>query len=183
MAKLVYVATTSLDNFVEDENGEFNWSVPDEEVHSFINDLTRPVGTFLFGRRMYEVMSYWETPPPGGEWYDDDFAAIWRASDKVVYSRTITVPTTARTRIESDFAVAAVRALKEAATSDLCVGGANLGGQAMVAGLVDEIHLFVIPIALGKGKRALPEAQLPLVLEEERRFGNGTVYLRYRIAS
>jgi len=181
MAELLYVANTSLDGLVEDAEGGFDFTEPDEEVHRFINDLVRPVGTFLFGRAMYEVMSYWETAPLGEAWVTDDFAGIWRATDKVVYSRTLAAPTTARTRIEREFDAPAVRALKEAATADLGVGGASLAGQALIAGLVDQIHLFVAPISIGSGKRALPEARLPLVLQDEHRFGSGTVYLHYRL--
>jgi dihydrofolate reductase len=180
MARLIYSAITSLDGYINDEDGSFDWSEPDEEVHAFINDLARPIGTHLYGRRLYEVMAVWET-------LDDeqplmrDFATIWRAADKVVYSRTLEAVSSARTRIERDFDPEAVRRLKASAGSDLLVGGADLAGQAIRAGLVDECHLYLVPVVVGGGTPALPDgARLRLELLDERRFGNGTVYLRYR---
>jgi dihydrofolate reductase len=181
VAKLIYSAIASLDGYVADENGKFGWSAPDEEVHSFVNDLERPVGTYLYGRRMYEVLSVWETmddPQPQMR----DYAEIWRAADKVVYSRTLEEVSSARTRIERDFDPEAVRRMKEQADSDLSVGGPELAAQALRAGLVDECQLFLTPIVVGGGKRALPDGvRAGLELLDERRFANGTVYLRYRV--
>jgi dihydrofolate reductase len=179
-AKLIYSAIASLDGYVADERGNFDWAAPDEEVHAFVNDIEQPIGTYLFGRRMYEVMSVWETlddPEPVMQ----DFARIWRAADKVVYSRALDAVTTARTRLERDFDADAVRQLKAEAASDLTVGGPELAGRAIAAGLVDEIQLFLTPVLVGGGKPAFPEGvRLALELLEERRFGNGVVYLRYR---
>ena len=183
MARLIYSAITSLDGYVADEEGNFDWSAPDEEVHSFVNELERPIGTYLYGRRMYEVMTYWETAgaavdlPP----FVEDFAAIWHAADKIVYSKTLKTVSSARTRIERDFDPEAVRQLKASAGRDLTVGGPDLAGQAIRAGLVDELQLFVTPIVVGGGKHSLPDdVRLKLELLDERRFGNGVVYLHYR---
>jgi dihydrofolate reductase len=183
MAKLVYSAIASLDCYIEDEDGNFDWAVPDEEVLAFVNDLERPLGTYLYGRRMYEMMVGWETDPTLAEQSTlmHDFAEIWQAADKVVYSRTLEAASTTRTRIERDFDPEAVRRMKAAAGRDLVVGGANLAAQAFEAGLVDECHLFVAPIVVGGGKRSLPDnVRVKLELLDERRFGNGMVYLRYR---
>ncbi len=184
MAKLIYSAITSLDGYVADEDGNFDWAAPDEEVHTFVNDLERPVGTYLYGRRMYEVMVYWETAhtlagqPP----FVRDFAAIWQAADKIVYSRTLQRVSSARTRIERDFDPEAVRQLKARAGRDLTVGGPDLAAQAIKAGLVDECHLFVAPVLVGGGNQAFPNhVRLQLELLDERRFASGVVYLRYRI--
>jgi dihydrofolate reductase len=183
MAKLVYSAIASLDGYVADEDGNFDWAAPDEEVHAFVNDLERKVGTYLYGRRMYEVMRYWETAqavtdqPPVMR----DFAEIWQAADKIVYSRTLEAVSTARTRIERDFDPEAVRRMKAQAERDLSVGGPDLAAQALGAGLVDECHLFVAPVVVGGGKRSLPDdVRLKLELLDERRFGSGMVYLYYR---
>jgi dihydrofolate reductase len=183
MAKLLYVLNVSLDGYIADEDGNLDWTAPDEEYRSFINDLERPVGTYLYGRRLYETMAVWETNPaatpqsPAAR----EFAEIWQAADKVVYSRTLATASTTRTRIERDFDPEAVRQLKAAAERDLTVGGPTLGAHAITAGLVDEYHLFVWPVVLGGGKRFLPDrARLQLELVDERRFGNGAVYLRYR---
>jgi dihydrofolate reductase len=179
---LIYSAIASLDGYTADEDGQFDWSAPDEEVHAFINDLERPVGTYLYGRRMYETMTAWETldltdEPPEMR----DFAQLWRAADKIVYSRTLAGPTTARTRVERDFDPAAVRELKAAAGRDLAIGGPGLAAHAIRAGLVDEWHLFVTPIIVGGGNPSLPDhARIRLELLDERRFGNGVVFLRYR---
>jgi dihydrofolate reductase len=157
-------------------------AAPDQEVHAFVNELEREVGTHLCGRRMYETMVFWETEPSGDDEPEvmRDFAAIWRAADKVVYSRTLDTVTAARTRIERDFDPEAVRRLKADATTDISVGGAELAAQAFRAGLVDECHLFLVPILVGGGKRALPDGvRLELELLDERRFANGTVFLRY----
>jgi dihydrofolate reductase len=182
MAKLIYSAIASLDGYVADEGGNFDWAEPDAEVHTFVNDLERPVGTYLYGRRLYEVMVAWETisladQPP----FMRDFAEIWRAADKIVYSKTLETVSSARTRIERDFDPEAVRQLKAAAGRDLTVGGPDLAAQAFEAGLVDECHLFLTPIVVGGGKQALPNhVRLQLELLDERRFGNGVVHLRYR---
>lgn len=183
MAELIYAAITSLDGYVADRDGRFDWSVPDEQVHAFVNDLVRPVGTYLYGRRLYEVMVAWETVPTGPEVAAElrDYAAIWRAADKIVYSRTLDVVSSARTRLERAFDPGAVRELKAGAAAELGIGGPELAGQALAAGLVDEIRLLVSPIAVGGGTRALPDGvRVDLDLLQERRFGNGVVYLRYR---
>jgi len=186
MAKLIYSAIASLDGYVEDEDGKFDWAEPDAEVHAFVNDLERPIGTYLYGRRLYETMAGWETDPglaevsPGSR----DFAAIWQAAEKIVYSRTLGAVSTTRTRIERQFDPAAVRQMKEAAGRDLLVGGAALAAEAFRAGLVDELHLFLTPVLVGGGKPALPAGvNLKLELLDEHRFGGGTVFLRYRAAS
>lgn len=186
MAKLIYSAIASLDGYVEDGDGRFDWAAPDEEVHAFVNDLERPIGTYLYGRRMYETMIYWETAGTGADQpaASRDFAAIWRAAEKVVYSRTLDAPSSARTRIERDFVPDAIAQLKEACASDITVGGADLAGQAIAADLVEECHLFLTPILVGGGRRALPAGvRARLELLNERRFDGGVVYLRYRVAS
>jgi dihydrofolate reductase len=179
MAKLVYAAIASLDGYVADADGRFDWSAPDEQVHRFVNELERPVGTHLYGRRMYEVMAVWETmadPDPVMR----DYAEIWRAADKVVYSKTLAAASSARTRIERAFDPDAVRELKATAERDVTVGGPELAGQALAAGLVDELHLFVNPVVIGGGTRALPDdVRVQLELLDERRFDNGVAYLRY----
>jgi dihydrofolate reductase len=182
MAKLIYTAIASLDGYIADEGGKFDWAEPDEEVHTFVNDLEGRIGTYLCGRRLYEVMVAWETIPLADQpRFIRDYAEIWRAADKIVYSRTLEAPASARTRIERDFNPEAVRELKAAGDRDLSVGGPELAAQAFKAGLVDECHLFLAPIVVGGGKRALPHGvRLPLELLDERRFGNGTVYLYYR---
>jgi dihydrofolate reductase len=183
MAKLIYSAITSLDGFVADEDGNFDWAVPDGEVHAFINDLERPVGTYLYGRRMYEVMVGWETDHTLADQSPvrRDFAELWQAADKVVYSKTLETVSSARTRIERDFDPEAVRQMKASAGRDITVGGPDLAAQAFKAGLVDECHLFVTPIVVGGGKQSLPNnVRLKLELLDERRFGNGMVHLRYR---
>jgi dihydrofolate reductase len=182
MAELIYSAITSLDGYVADEHGKFEWAEPDEEVHSFLNDLERSVGTSLYGRRMYEVLVAWESlsladQPP----YIRDFAEIWRAADKIVYSQTLEAVSSAKTRIERDFDPEAVRQLKASTGSDLTVGGPELAAQAIKAELVDELHLFVAPIVVGSGTKALPDnVRLELELRDERRFDNGMVHVRYR---
>jgi dihydrofolate reductase len=182
MAKLVYTAITSLDGYVEDEGGKFDWAAPDEEVHAFVNDLEREIGTYLCGRRLYEVMVVWETLQS-----DDpvmrDYAEIWRSADKVVYSRTLDAPSSERTRIEREFDPETVRQMKSEARRDISVGGAELAAQAIRARLVDECHLFLSPVIVGGGKRALPDnARVELELMDERRFGNGVVHVHYRVA-
>ena len=181
MARLIYSAIASLDGYVEDNDGNFQWAAPDEEVLAFINDQERPIGTYLYGRRMYDTMRYWETGDQPG--LSRDFAEIWRAADKVVYSRTLPSPSTARTRVEHDFDPAAIRRLKESSDRDITVGGAELAGQAMAAGLVDECQLFLCPVSVGGGKPALPEGvRVQLELVSERRFAGGVVHLHYRLA-
>jgi dihydrofolate reductase len=183
MARLIYSVIASLDGYVADEDGNFDWAEPGEEVHRFVNDLERPVGTYLYGRRMYDVMNAWETDPSLADVspVQRDYAGIWQAADKVVYSRTLEAPVTARTRIERDFDPDAVRRLKAAADRDLSVAGPNLAAQALAAGLVDECRLYVAPIMVGGGNRAFPDkVRVPLELVEERRFGNGMVVLDYR---
>jgi dihydrofolate reductase len=186
MGRLIYSALTSLDGYVEDASGNFDWAEPDEAVHAFVNDLERSHGTYLYGRRLYDTMAVWETldtlpdQPP----VVLDFARLWRAADKIVYSRTLESVATARTRLERSFDPAAVRALKESSSSDLSIGGAHLAAEAFRAGLVDECHLLVNPIVVGGGKAALPhDVRIPLELLDERRFDSGVVYLRYRVRS
>lgn len=185
MGKLIYSAIASLDGYVEDERGEFGWAAPDEEVHAFANELERDVGTHLYGRRMYETMVFWETEPS-----EDDppavmreYADSWRAAEKIVYSTTLECVSTARTRVERDFDAEAVRRLKSDSASDLSVGGAELAAHALRAGLVDECQLFLVPVIVGGGKRALADrVRLELELLDERRFENGTVFVRYGLA-
>lgn len=185
MAKLIYSTITSLDCFVEDSEGGFGWAEPDEEVFSFINQLERPIGTYLYGRRMYETMVYWETAStePNQSQVEKEFTDIWQAADKIVYSTTLTSATSTKTRIERDFDPNVVAKLKETAQRDVCVGGSNLASQALKARLVDEIHLFLTPILVGTGKRAFPsDFHQPLKLLDEKRFGCGVVFLRFSSA-
>ena len=183
MARLVYTAIASLDGYVEDENGKFDWSRPDDEVHAFVNELERKVGTHLYGRRLYEVMAYWETARPTDR-VEAEYADIWQAADKIVFSRTLETTSTERTRIERDFDPEAVRELKAGAERDLTVGGAELAAQAIAAGLVDELQLLVSPVLVGGGKRALPTSvRMRLELLETRRFANGVAYARYATAA
>lgn len=186
VTKLIYSAIASLDGYVEDGQGRFDWAEPDEEVLSFVNDMERPVGTYLYGRRMYETMRYWETAPvdvsrpPSVE----DFTEIWQKAEKIVYSRTLESVSSAKTRIERSFEPDAVRRLKASAGLDMAVGGAELAGQAIAAGLVDELHLFVVPVVVGGGKRWLPNGvRLDLELLGTRRFARGVTYARYRSSS
>jgi len=186
MAKLIYSAITSLDGYVADEDGNFDWAEPDEEVHRFVNDLERRVGIYLYGRRMYGVMVAWENPatladqPP----FIQDYAEIWQAADKVVYSKTLQTVSSARTRIERDFDPAAVRQMKAKAGPDISVGGPALAAQAIKAGLVDECHLFVSPVVVGGGNPSLPNhVRWNLELVDERSFPNGVVYLHHRTAT
>ncbi len=184
MAKLIYSAIASLDGYIADEDGNFDWAAPDEEVHTFINDLERPVGTYLYGRRMYETMIGWETDPTLADQSPlmRDFAKIWQAADKIVYSKTLEAVSTARTQIERDFDPEAVGQIKALAQRDLIVGGPELAAWALKAGLVDECHLFFAPVVVGGGRRSLPnDVRLELELLDERRFGSGMVYLNYRI--
>jgi dihydrofolate reductase len=182
MAKLIYSAITSLDGYVADEDGNFDWAAPDEEVHTFVNDLERSVGTYLYGRRIYQVMDVWETDHTLADHspVTRDFAQIWQAADKIVYSKTLETVSTTRTRIERDFDPEVVRQMKARAGRDISVGGPELAAQAIKAGLVDEWHLFVTPIVVGGGKRSLPDdVRVKLELLDERRFEGGVVYLHY----
>jgi dihydrofolate reductase len=187
LAKLIYSAIASLDGYSEDAEGKFDWAEPDEEVHAFVNDIERPVGTYLYGRRMYETMAVWENFPDltAQPQCVQAFAGIWQRADKIVYSRTLQTATSARTLIERQFDPAAIRQLKARAGADLNVGGAALAAQAIEAGLVDEYQLFLVPVAVGGGKRFLPgnDVRLNLELLDQRRFSNGTVYLHYRTGS
>lgn len=183
MAKLTYLMLASLDGYVTDEQGRFDWAEPDEDVHTLVNELERSVGTHLYGRRMYEVLAVWETLPLDGQpSFIRDFAGIWRSADKVVYSSTLETVSSAHTRIERTFDPDAVREMKIAADRDLSVGGPNLAAQAFRAGLVDDIHLFLAPVSVGGGTPALPEGvRLDLELMDERRFDGGFVYVRHRV--
>lgn len=186
MATLTYGTQTSLDGYIEDAKGDFSWATPDSEVHAFINELERPIGTYLYGRRLYEAMVYWESfdAQPDEAPAVVDYTRIWRAADKVVYSTTLETAGSARTRIERTFAPEAVRAMKEAADRDLSVGGATLAAEALRAGLVDEVRVFVYPVIVGGGRRFLPDRlRADLRLADERRFDSGVVYLRYRVSA
>jgi dihydrofolate reductase len=183
MAKLIYSAIGSLDGYVEDASGTFEWAAPDEEVHAFFNELERPIGTYLYGRRMYETMVFWESVDPEGDWpaVPREFAAIWQAAEKVVYSRSLETVSSGRTRIERDLDTGAIERMKQSSGSDISIGGAELGGQAIAAGLVDELQLLFVPVLVGGGKRALPnDVRVRLELLDERRFQGGAVFLRYR---
>ncbi len=181
MGRLIYSAIASLDGYIEDDHGGFEWAAPDEEVHAFVNDLERPIGTYLNGRRMYETMVYWETEGEDAP-VTRDYASIWRSADKIVYSRTRQTVSSARTRIERHFDPAAVEELKATSPSDISIGGAELAGQAFAHGLVDECHLVLQPVLVGGGKRALPAgARADLELVDERRFSSGVVHLHYRV--
>jgi len=183
MPSLIYGAITSLDGYVADRDGNFDWGAPDEEVHRFINGIEQNIGTYLYGRRLYEVMLAWEamdtsTEPP----YVDDFARMWRAAENVVFSRTLDAPSSARTRIERDFDAQAVGELKESSATDVLIGGADLAGQAFREGLVDECQLIVVPVLVGGGKKCLPDnVTADLELIQPRTFGSGMVFLRYRV--
>jgi dihydrofolate reductase len=182
MAKLIFTAITSLDGYMADEDGNFDWAAPDEEVHTFANDLERPVGSYLYGRR-YEVLAHWETAHTLADQpaASRDFATIWQATDKIVYSKSLETVSSARTRIERDFRPEAVRLMKAQSGRDITVGGSHLAGQAFEAGLVDECHLTLAPVVVGGGTRALPDdVRLQLELLDERRFGNGMVHVHYR---
>ena len=186
MAKLIYVANVSLDGYIEDAHGRFEWTAPIDEVFTFITDLVRPVGTYLFGRRMYETMAVWEADPTVAAQSElmADFANVWQAADKIVYSTTLHAVSTASTRLECRFDPDSVRDMKTSAASDFTVGGATLAGHAFNAGLVDECQLFVYPVLVGDGKPAFPrDAHIQLELLEEHRFSNGIMNLHYRVQS
>jgi dihydrofolate reductase len=183
MTRLIYSAISSLDGYIEDADGNFDWAMPDEEVHRFINNLERAAHTYLYGRRMYETMMVWETDPHlvAESPVTRDFGEMWQAADKIVYSKTLEAVSTHKTQIERNFDPEAIRQLKEAAQHDMLIGGPNLAAEAFRSGLIDECHLFLTPILVGGGKRSLPDdVRLKLELLEECRFGNGTVFLRYR---
>jgi dihydrofolate reductase len=183
MAKLIYSAITSLDGYVADRDGNFDWAAPDEEVHAYVNELERSVGTYLYGRRIYEVMLYWETAHTlsGQSAVERDYTRIWQAADKIVYSKTLNGVTSAKTQLQRDFDPAAIRQLKVESRNDIGVGGAELAGRAIKAGLIDECHLFLNPIVVGGGKRALPnDVRWQLELSQEHRFAAGVVHLHYR---
>ncbi|MDB5043266.1 MAG: bifunctional deaminase-reductase domain protein [Candidatus Eremiobacteraeota bacterium] len=183
MAKLIYSSIASLDGYVADEDGNFDWAPPDEEVHAFVNDLERPIGTYLYGRRMYDVMVNWENAHTFADQRPvmRDFAEIWRAADKIVYSATLASVSSAKTRIEREFDPDAVREMKARANRDITVGGPELAAQAFEAGLVDEFHLFFVPVLVGGGTSSLPaNVRLNLELLDERRFRSGVVHLHYR---
>ena len=184
MANLIYVANTSLDGYTEDKDGKFDWTEPSEEYFRFITNIVRATPTHLYGRRMYETMMVWETDPnlAAESPLNRDFAEIWQAANKIVYSRTLKTTSTRKTQLEQTFDPEAIRRLKETAHRDILIGGPELTAHAFRSGLIDECHLFLIPILVGGGKSALPDnVRLELELLEERRFGNGMVYLRYRI--
>lgn len=183
MAQLIYSAISSLDGYIEDRDGNFDWAMPDEEVHRFINNLERNAGTYLYGRRMYEIMTVWETDPnlAADSPLTQDFAQVWQAAEKIVYSKTLTAASTRKTRIERNFDPEAIRQLKKTAQHDIAIGGPELAAHAFRSGLIDECHLFLAPIVVGGGKPALlDDVRLELELLEERRFDNGMVFLRYR---
>jgi dihydrofolate reductase len=182
VAKLIYSTIASLDGYVADADGKFDWAAPSEEVHAFVNELERGAGTYLYGRRMYETMIYWETAHTTADHpIEREFAEIWQAAEKIVYSRTLTTVASARTRIEHRFDAEAVRAMKAAVERHITVGGPHLAAEAIGAGLVDELHLFVVPVVVGGGTRALPDdVRVRLELADERRFADGMVHLHYR---
>jgi dihydrofolate reductase len=185
MSKLIYIANVSLDGYIEDTHGDFDWTDPSDEFYVFITDLVRPVGSYLYGRRLYETMAVCETDPALAAQSDlmGDFARVWQAANKIVFSTTLHEVSTAKTQLERTFDADAIRDLKASAVEDLTVGGANLAAQAFRAAIVDECHLFIHPVVVGGGKPSLPRgmrAQLELL--EDRRFGNGVVYVRYRVA-
>lgn len=184
MAKLIFSAITSLDGYIEDEAGNFGWAAPDDEVLGFLNDLERPVGTYLYGRRMYETMVYWETANVLRDQspVDWDWMQLWRAADKVVYSRSLETVSTTKTRVERTLDPSAIRAMKDSLDHDISIGGPDLAAQAFRAGLVDRCQLFLTPVLVGGGKPALPKnIRLDLDLVSERRFGNGVVFLDYQL--
>jgi dihydrofolate reductase len=186
MSKLIYITNVSLDGYIEDANGNFDWGAPGDDFFAFITDLVRPAGTYLYGRRLYETMSVWETEPALAAQSElfGAFARVWQGADKVVYSTTLDAPSTAKTRLERDFEPDAVRELKAGAATDLTVGGANLAAHAFRAGLVDECHVFIHPVLVGSGRAALPhDARADLELLDELRFSDGVVYVGYRVGT
>lgn len=184
MSKLIYSAITSLDGYVADESGTFDWAMPDEEVHAFINDLERPIGTYLYGRKMYETMVVWSTMNVENE--PDcmrDYAQIWKAADKIVYSKTLKKVSSSKTFIKTNFEPQDIKRLKQSSTSDLAIGGPQIAAEAIKAGLVDEYHQFIAPVIIGSGNAWLPDnVRINLELVDQKRFPNGFIYLRYRLA-
>lgn len=183
MAQLIYTTNSSLDGYIEDRDGKFDWTAPDEEYFTFISNLVRGAGTYLYGRRLYESMRVWETDPnyAAGSPLTRDFAEIWQAANKIVYSTTLETVSTRRTQLERSFDPEAVRQFKEVVEQDILIGGAELAAHAFRSGLIDECHLFLMPIIVGGGKQSLPDnVRLELELLDERRFGSGVVFLRYR---
>ncbi|MGO4599834.1 dihydrofolate reductase family protein [Terrabacter sp. 2RAF25] len=182
MARLLYTTIASLDGYVADAAGSFEWAAPDAEVHAFVNDLERDVGTYLCGRRLFEVMAYWETAPTDGDGIEHDYARIWQAADKVVYSRTLTEVTSGRTTLERDFDPVAAGRFVAGAERDVSVGGPTLAAAALRAGIVDELALFRVPVVVGGGTSSLPDGiRLDLELLDSRRFAGGTTYARYAV--
>lgn len=184
MGRLISTGMTSLDGYIADERGDFSWAAPDVAVHAFVNDLERSVGTYLYGRRMFEVMRYWETADrePDRPGVERDYTGVWQAADKVVFSTTLDETGTKRTRLERRFDAEAVRRLVEGSTHDVSVSGPGLAAHAFRAGLVDEVRLFLHPVVVGGGTRFLPDGvRLALELQDERRFDNGVVFLRYAV--
>jgi len=183
MAHLIYSAISSLDGYIEDTDGNFDWAMPDEEVHRFINNLERTAATYLYGRRMYKTMMVWETDPnlAADSPLTQDFAEIWQAANKIVYSKTLAAASTRNTQIERNFNPEAIQQLKKTAQDDILIGGPELAAHAFRTGLIDGCHLFLTPIIVGGGKQSFPDRfRLEFEILEERRFGNGTVFLRYR---
>ena len=183
MARLIYTAIASLDGYIEGKDGKFDWSAPDEEVHTFVNQLGKSIGTYLLGRRMYETLVYWETAHTLADQssVEYEYAQVWRNADKVVYSTTLESVSSERTRLEREFDLDSVRQMKEQLDRDISVSGPNLAAHAIRAGLVDDYQLFLNPVVIGGGKKALPDdVRLDLELQDERRFGNGVIYLHYR---
>jgi len=182
MAKLIYSAIASLDGYIEDSTGNFDWAAPDDEVLAFVNEIERPIGTYLYGRRMYETMRFWETAGGDLSPLEQDYTQLWRAADKIVYSSTIDTVSTKQTRLEREFDADSVRDFVRSQDSDVSIGGPALAGAALKAGLVDECQLFLNPISVGSGKPALPsDVRVGLELLDEQRFGNGVVFLHYRV--
>jgi dihydrofolate reductase len=183
MGRLVYAALCSLDGYTADEDGSFDWAAPGEELHGFVNEMERGLGTYLYGRRMYEVMRFWEDADAlaGEPEVMQEYGRIWRAADKVVYSSTLDAVTTDRTRLERSFDPGAVREMKESSDRDLGIGGPTLAAGALRAGLVDDVHLLIAPVVVGGGLQVFPDGlKVSLELVDERRFGDGVVHLRYR---
>ncbi len=184
MAKLIYVTNVSLDGFIEDEHGSFQWTEPNDEQFAFVTDLIRPVGTYIYGRRLYESMAVWETEPALATQSElmAEFARVWQAADKIVYSTTLESVSTGKSRLEREFDPGSIRQMKLTADRDLMVGGANIAAHAFNARLIDECHLFIVPYVVGRGKPSLPsELHARLELLDERRFDNGVVFVRYRV--
>lgn len=185
MASLIYSVISSLDGYIEDQSGNFDWAAPDQEVHAFVNDMERPVGTYIYGRRMYQTMLFWEKPEnlAGEPPVMQDFATIWRSADKLVFSRTITAVSSARTRLKRQFDPGSIARMKATSGKDISIGGPELAAVAIRNGLVDELRLLLAPIIVGGGKPSLPrDLRVRLELVEQRRFDNGVVYLDYAVA-